>query len=85
MNLKYSNGLIINSNMIHNNTGHYSTSITNQLSIINIKQFVMVHGVRVHFRDLSILLRLPAVSMPHTENSLSTKPCKAGADALLVT
>jgi len=34
----------------------------------------------VIFSELSILLCLPAISVPHTENSLSTKACETGTD-----
>ena len=34
------------------------------------------------FNDLSILLRLPTVSKPQTENRRSTKACDAGANIM---
>jgi len=38
-----------------------------------------IHFQPDSFRAISPLFRLPALSIPQTENSLSTKACKAGA------
>jgi len=54
--------------------------ITNHLSVSDNLSSLNFNMHECIFSNLSILLRLLGVSMPHTENSLSSKACKEGAD-----